>query len=124
MQSESVGDFVDCRALQSAAATAGRIARDANPHEANLYLSAHVGHLFLASETGRRELELADVACEALWLAALNKHQDSPAGERLEYGWAMIKALHPNGPGPLSYWGRPEHLPDAVTAEQSAPRPP
>ena len=27
----------------------------------------------------------------------------------------MIRALHPSGPGPLCYWGRPEHLPEPTT---------
>lgn len=120
VQSESTGEFVKCVDLQSVAATAGQIARDSSPHEASLYLSASVTRTFLESPTGQDELDRADAACMALWEAARAKHGLSAGGDRLEYGWAMIRALHPNGPGPLCYWGRQENLPEATNEEQRA----
>lgn len=117
----SAGEFVNNKALQDVAATAGSVPRDENPHAASLYFSASVSQMFLLSPTGQRELERADAASCDVWNAACAAHASGPGGSVLEYGWAMIRDLHKTGPGPLHLWGRPEHLPSATTPAKRAP---
>ena len=117
----SAGEFVNNKALQDVAATAGSVPRDENPHATSLYFSASVSQMFLLSPTGQRELERADAASLEVWNAACAAHASGPGGAVLEYGWAMIRDLHKTGPGPLHLWGRPEHLPSATTPAKRAP---
>lgn len=119
----SSGEFATSKALQDAIASAATVPRNEKPHVASLYLSACVSQMFLMSAEGQLELERADAASLGLWQAACDAHAASPGGAVLEYGWAMIRALHEKGPGPLHLWGREERLPAATSPATGALRP-
>lgn len=92
---------------------AARIIRDKSPHHLSMYISIVVNQLFLRGAEGRRLLAEADRVGRKLMKRATRDHDEGAPGTILEYGWAMIRKLHPRSPGALKYWGRPQHKPPA-----------
>lgn len=90
-----------------------QIWRQLNPYHLSVYVSATATALFLRSSDGKKLLAKADKVGFALTRRAFEKHCDDAPGHLLEYGWAMIRKLHPDSPGPLWLWGKEKHAPAA-----------
>lgn len=97
----------------AAAVRGARLHREANPFQFAVYVSAAVTALFLSSHDGQRLLKRADEAGRALSSHAFQVHVEGAPGHLQEYGWAMIRKLHPRSPGPLWLWGKEKHAPPA-----------
>lgn len=97
----------------SEAVKSARIMREKCPQQHALYIGAAATALFLDSDDGQRLLERADAASRSLTQKAFEGFLDESCGTALEYGWAVIRKMHPHGPGPLKLWGRDAHRPPA-----------
>lgn len=87
--------------------------RAQSPHTTSVYVSVVVSAMFLRGEEGQQLLKEADDVGNALMKRAKSDHDENEAGAILQYGWALVRRLHPTAPGPLKFWGRTKNAPPA-----------
>lgn len=111
------GEFQPCDAELATAVDRARIPRDPSALSTRLFLSVAVGRAFLARKEGQQALQLADRVSKALWTAAVDHHHLQQLGCLREYGWTLVRAMHPSAPGPLHLWGEQKHIDAMQTAD-------
>lgn len=99
------------------------IQRDTNRDMMSLHIGIALQTLFQQSTDGQRMMKDARSYSKAVFDKAMAVHCDTALFGVLEYGWAMLRKLHPKGPSPLWLRGMEKHMPDPDTHTSTSSNP-